>query len=195
MILWTIQPEEVFNEIQNNGVYRCDIHKSGMEDYFSDLQYAWLVLQMKKRIGPPPEGVTYPVWAWYKWRGNRKKPDLRAERWQYGQKGDKFYRLEIEIPDREVLLSDFDEWICVLNEGLLADTEEEWNELHRIYDALSPEAKKEMRDKNWEKVFNLEPVHNEWMIRGECIQATFWELRKEQVRKVKMFISSYVHRL
>ena len=93
-----------------------------MEDYFSDLQYAWLVLQMKKRIGSPPEGVTYPVWAWYKWRENRKKPDLRAERWQYGQKGDKFYRLEIEIPDREVLLSDFDEWICVLNEGLLADT-------------------------------------------------------------------------
>ena len=194
MILWTIQPEEVFNEIQNNGVYRCDINKSGMKD-FADLQYDWMVSQMKKRIGPPPEGVTYPVWAWYKWRGNRKKPDLRAERWQYGQKGDKFYRLEIEIPDREVLLSDFDEWICVLNEGLLADTEEEWNELHRIYDALSPEAKKEMRDKNWEKVFNLEPVHNEWMIRGECIQATFWELRKEQVRKVKMFISSYVHRL
>ena len=31
MILWTIQPEEVFNEIQNNGVYRCDIKKSGME--------------------------------------------------------------------------------------------------------------------------------------------------------------------
>lgn len=38
MILWTIQPEKLFDLIQSEGVYRCDIHKSGMAD-FADVQY------------------------------------------------------------------------------------------------------------------------------------------------------------
>ncbi len=42
--------------------------------------YEWLISQMIKRIGPPPEGVVYPVWAWYKQNGKRKKTDLRGER-------------------------------------------------------------------------------------------------------------------
>lgn len=145
---------------------------------------------MKKRIGPPPEGVSFPVWAWYQWRKDRKKPDLRAKRWYCGYKGEKFYRLEIEIPDEQVLLSDFDAWGIILNEGLLADTEEESDALDLIYDSLPPDKQKAMRSKNWEKVFDLTPVNNEWMIRGEIIQATFWELRREHIRKAKMFIST-----
>lgn len=30
MILWTIQPEEVYELIQRTGVYHCDYGKSGM---------------------------------------------------------------------------------------------------------------------------------------------------------------------
>ena len=146
---------------------------------------------MRKRIGPPPEGVSYPVWAWYQWRKDRRKPDLRWERWHCTPTGAKFYRLEVEIPDKQVLLSDFDEWHGPLNDGLIADTEEEYDELYRIYDSLSPDAKAEMRAKNWERVFDISSVHNEWMVRGESIQATFWELRKEQVRKADMFISTF----
>ena len=190
MILWTIQPEKVFMLIQKDGVYHCDIHKSGMED-FADLQYSWLVSQMKKRIGPPPAGVSFPVWAWYQWRKDRKKPDLRWERWNCSPRGAKFYRLEIEIPDSEVLLSDFDAWGIILNEGLLADTEEEDERLDKVYDSLPPEEQKAMRAENWEKVFDLTPVNTEWMIRGEDIQATFWELRKEQIREARMFISTF----
>ncbi|MBQ6112490.1 MAG: DUF3841 domain-containing protein [Synergistaceae bacterium] len=193
MILWTIQPEDVFSEIQNNGVYRCDINKSGMKD-FADLQYDWLVSQMKKRIGPPPEGVSYPVWAWYKWREDRKKPDLRAERWHCGRKGKKFYLLEVDIPDDEVLLLDFNSWIIILNEGLLSSSEEEDNELEKIYKALNAEEQKDMQSKNWEKVFDITPFESEWTSRGDSIQAVFWELRKEQVRKFKIFISSCVYR-
>ena len=189
MILWTIQPEEVFDLIQREGVYRCDIHKSGMED-FADVQYSWLVSQMNKRIGPPPEGVSFPVWAYQRWYGKRMKPDLRSVQWYWGGKHYKFCRLEIDIPDSEVLLSDEEAWGIILNNGLLGDTEEESNELDRIYDSLPPEKQKAMRDKNWERVFDLTPVNTEWMRRGEIIQATFWELRKEQIRNAKMFISA-----
>lgn len=40
---------------------------------------------------------------------------------------------------------------------------------------------------NWERVFDVEPFHNEWTIRGDSIQATFWELRKEQIRDIRFF--------
>ena len=33
------------------------------------------VREMKGKIGKPPEGVSYPVWAWYMWEGTRKKTD------------------------------------------------------------------------------------------------------------------------
>ena len=180
MILWTIQPDDVFDEINRLGVYRCDPVKADLQGMFPE-QYDWLVSQMRKRIGPPPEGVSYPVWAWYQWQKDRRKPDLRAQRWNCTPRGAKFFRLEIDIPDEQVLLSDFDEWHGPLNDGLIADTEEEYDELYRVYDSLSPDAKAEMRA----------PVNNGWIVRGESIQATFWELRKEQIRKADMFISTY----
>lgn len=189
MILWTIKPESVFQLIQQKGIYRCDLTKSGMEDY-ADPQYNWLVAQMKKRIGPPPEGVSYPVWAYYRWQSTKRKPDLRAIRWYWGRKNNKFVRLEVEIPDDEVLLSDFDGWAgIILNNGLLSDTEEEDKELSRIYASLLENEQKEFRAKNWERVFDISHFVNDWTRRGETIQATFWELKKEQVRSCTPFIT------
>ena len=193
MILWTIQPDEVFDEINRLGVYRCDINKSGMKD-FADLQYDWLVSQMRKRIGPPPEGVSYPVWAYKIWYAERVKPDIRALRWFWGGKRNKFYRLEIDIPDEQVLLSDYNAWSVMLNEGLLSDTEEEDNEIDKFYETLSPDARAEFRSKNWERVFNVTPLNDKWTGRGETVQATFWELKKEQIRKVTMFLTTQKRR-
>lgn len=188
MILWTIQPERVFRLIYKRGVYRCDLSKSGMED-FADPQYDWLVSQMKKRIGPPPEGVKYPVWAWYRWSLTKKRPDLHAIRWWWGQKGDKFYRIEIDIPDSEVLLSDYESWAgIILNNGLLSYTEQEDKELDAIYESLSPEGKNKFRAKNWERVFDVSYFENGWTNRGNTIQATFWELRRENIRSFTPFI-------
>jgi hypothetical protein len=191
MILWTIQPEGVYQELQNTGIYHCDIGQGSMPEY--RLEYDWFVAQMKKRIGLPPDGVKYPVWAWYKWEGKRKKPDLRRERWQCGLRGDIFYCLTIEIPDEHVLLSDFDMWSIILLHGLLSTTEEEDTQLEKIYDSLNPEEQKKMRNKNWEGAFDLTPLRNEWMTRGESIQATFWELRYEQVVKAQPFKAMSVY--
>ena len=104
MILWTIQSEDVYRIIEKTGFYHCDFSKSAFS--FSERQYRWLTDQMRKRIGEPPEGVSFPVWAWYKWENVRKKPDLRRERWGNGFQGERFVSMEIDIPDEEVVLTD-----------------------------------------------------------------------------------------
>ena len=148
MILWTIQPEEVYELIQRTGVYHCDYGKSGMDDWQE--QYDWLVREMKERIGELLGGVSYPVWAWYMWKGARKKPDLRRERWGNGWKGERFACMEIDIP----------------------------------------EARREYKYRNWKNVFDLAYVDNGWIHRGDSIQATFWELRKEDIKKVRFFTAA-----
>ena len=185
MILWTSQEEAVYNELLKTGVYRCDLNLSPMKDCRK--QYDWLVRQMKQRIGPPPEQVTYPVWAIYQQSDKHRKPDLRRERWEFGCDGERFACIEIEIPDRDVLLSDLDVWCIILNDGLLSDTEQEDRCLEAQYEALSPSEKRRMKEKNWERVFDLSPLNSDWMRRGYDIQATFWELWLEQVRDVRFF--------
>ena len=185
MILWTSQEEAVYNELLKTGVYRCDLNLSPMKDCRK--QYDWLVRQMKQRIGPPPEQVTYPVWAIYQQSGKHRKPDLRRERWAVGCNGERFACLEIEIPDRDVLLSDFDAWCMLLSDFLISDTEQEGCCLEAQYEALSPSEKRRMKEKNRERVFNLSPLNNGWSRRGYYIQANFWELRLEQVRDVRFF--------
>ena len=135
MILWTIQPEEVYKLIQKTGVYHCDFTKS----IFSHCQeqYDWLVAEMKARIGEPPEGVSYPVWAWYMWEGIRKKPDLRRERWATGWKGDRFACMEVDIPNNRFVLTDCDSWGIILLNELLSDSEEESVRLESEYNSLS----------------------------------------------------------
>ena len=185
MILWTSQEEAVYNELLKTGVYRCDLNLSPMKDCRK--QYDWLVRQMKQRIGPPPEQVTYPVWALYQQDGKHRKPDLRRERWAFGCDGERFACIEIEIPDRDVLLSDFDAWCMLLSDFLISDTEQEGCCLEAQYEALSPSEKRRMKEKNRERVFDLSPLNNGWARRGYEIQATFWELRLEQVRDVRFF--------
>ena len=189
MILWTIQPEDVYELINRTGVYRCDGRKKGMRYYRE--QYLWLADQMRRRIGPPPEGVRYPVWAWQRWDKDRLKPDLRAIRWFWGGKSNTFCRLEIEIPDEQILLSDFEGWAWnVLNRWLICYTEHECDEMEMLYASLTPEGQKFMLEKNRERIFNIEPFDNGFARRGEIVQATFWELRLDQIRKVTRFAST-----
>lgn len=185
MILWTIQSKEVYELIEETGVYHCDFSKSAFTHCVK--QYNWLAEQMKKRMGEPPEGVSYPVWAMYKWEDKRKKPDLRRERWSNGHKGEHFVCMEIDIPDNKVLLSDFDGWSVILLDGLISDTENESIVLEKRYNNLSKNEKWKMMIENWERVFDITPFENDWIIRGSSIQATFWELRIEDIRNVRFF--------
>ena len=84
-----------------------------------------------------------------------------------------------------MLLSDFDDWSIILLNGLISDTDEEG--LENEYDRLPPGKREAYRCKNWERAFRLSYLDNDWVHRGDTIQATFWELRKECIRKVWFF--------
>ena len=95
------------------------------------------------------------------------------------------------MPDQEILLSDFDTWSIILLNGLITTTEAEYEALNAAHEALPTEEEQwSKRSQNWEWVFDLSPLDNEWCTRGNCIQATFWELRKEQIKRVTHFVSA-----
>jgi len=186
MKLWTIQPQEVLDELEQKGVYRCDYAKSENQEECFRVAYEWLAAKMREKV-VPPEGVSFPVWAWYKRYGKHKKPDLRTS--GLAERGRKMLCLEIEIPDTEVVLSDFDAWHFVLNRMYLDDStcEAEWDANHAAYDALSPIEQKKVLRESWERIFDVSPFKSDWKTRGDFVQATFWELRKDQIRKIQPF--------
>lgn len=200
MYLWTIQTEEVWELIQKTGSYRCDPFKAPMIQSFDDQlvgkeldpqlsgAYTWLAEQMTSRIGPAPEGVRFPVWAWNLYEGKRK-PDLRKERWTNGAGGERLACIELDVPDDKVLLSDFDNWHCVLSRWAITESEEESEKIHVYFDHVDLETENAFLRENWKRVFDIDPFENDWVRRGENVKATFWELKKEYVKRVRFFIA------
>jgi hypothetical protein len=84
MILWSIQNAAVCDQLERSGTIRADGRR--VYHYWKSA-YQWLVCQMERKIGPPPRGVSYPMWSWYEWDGIRKRPDMRIHSRGYGEKG------------------------------------------------------------------------------------------------------------
>ena len=108
MIVYTIQHLEVFNKIFKNGQYQTDKRFICAKRF--DEAYAWYVDQAKKRIENWIE--TRPIWVW------TEKPDLRS--WKTSQSSscaqiNQYVLLTLEIPNDQILLSNFDLWHFVLN--------------------------------------------------------------------------------
>lgn len=191
MVLWTIQPVEILEDFKNKGFFCCEENKaeSITGEFSFKNAYDWLVPEMEKRIGKKPKEINYPIWAWHTRDWKRKKPDLRAS--AYAKKGTKCVCLEIEIPDNEVVLSDFNAWHFVLNNMYLDDStnEFEWEKYQKEFDALSKSEQEIVKEKSWQKIFNVEPNKTEWLETGRFIQATFWKLKEENIRKIQYFIA------
>lgn len=186
MILWTIQPPEVIDILQNTGVFTCNTSKSENFDDFHDA-YLWIASKMDEHDIYHPTGLTLPLWAWHTRNKKHKKPDFRTI--GLGTPGERYACIEFEIPDNQVLLSDYDNWHYVLNKSWFDDSqnEKEWDKLHDWFDSLPMETRYKLRKESWNKIFNIEPIENEWYSQGSYIQATFWTLTIDMVRNVKYF--------
>ena len=186
MKLWTIQKSEVLDILERDGAYRTNTKLCENAELLD--AYDWLNTYLEEKDAKP-EDVDYPIWAWYRHNSKEKKPDLR--RAEYDAPGTKCVCLELEVPDEKVLLSDYDNWHAVLNQWWLDDSknEEEWDKLHEWYDRLPLEERKTLMEKSWEKIFDIELREDitNWNSNGEYVQAVFWELKKEYVKKVQYF--------
>ncbi|HOO62192.1 MAG TPA: DUF3841 domain-containing protein [Bacillota bacterium] len=150
--------------------------------------YAWMTRQMIQRIGEPPAGVEYPIWAWHTIDWKYKKPDLRKA--MYGTHGERMACIEFEAEPHKVLLSDEMLWHHVLGDYYIGTSrnEEEYEKEEKWLDALSDAEQKKARRDSWRRVFKVAPSEdNDWYSVGEHIQATVWEVRWEQIRKVQLF--------
>ncbi len=189
MKLWTMQPVEVYDILMRDGVFSPDPTLISMPEFLT--AYDWLIKYLEKK-SKKPAGVSYPVWAWYRFNKKEKKPDLRHA--CYGVRGEKMVCLELEIPDQEVLLSDFDLWHFVLNNWWLDPavfkekyTEEEYDKNHEWFKNLTAKEQDEEKDKSWHMIFDITPFDSDWIAKGDYVQAIFWELKKEYVKKVQFF--------
>lgn len=177
MLLWTIQNKIAYDHLLTNGVLRADEQHLFCEDNLL-YAYQWISVQMLQRIGNPPVNVNYPVWAWYKWEGVRKRLDMRSHRC-WTEKGIPIVLLTIDVPDNLVLLSDFNMWHHVLNDSYLPLSEEDEIENPTTTEKLE----------SWNKIFQID-VQTAYWNTPKTTQATFWELQKEWVLKAEHFISS-----
>lgn len=178
--LYTIQTSEVYYKLLENHAVTCK--KENVNDDFFYSSYEWLMDQMKNRIGPPPSSDCYPLWAWYRWNGKKKpKPDLRYS--GLGKRGDAFYIIELHIPKEKVLLSDYMRWHCVLNRYPCNNFEHEddkWN--MKSLDSMKA---------TWENIFDIYGGCPDYHGHPDsrAIQATFWELKREEIKSVRRFIA------
>lgn len=194
MKLWTIQPVEFYEEL-----YQKDVIYTSSEfiDPSFKRAYKWLIPQMEQRIGKRPFKNAYPIWAWFQFNGQlKKRPDLRLG--GYLPKGQKGVRIEFEKKESHVLLSDFDLWHYVLNFFYLADDEQQDETINRIFETKKipfgnarnyPSELKKIIEDSWPKIFDMsyEFEYSSLAYSKKSIQATFWSLKKEEIKKVDFF--------
>lgn len=187
MRVWTIQLEDVYDIVMKEGCYRCDGRY--VDKYFKPA-YQWLTKEMRHRIKKPNFRITYPIWAWHIWNDKNKKPDLRSS--SFAKRGTKMVCLELEIPDNEILLSDFNAWHFVLNNWYYnpnCDCEEIWDKDDEYLSTLSPNQRQEMITDSWQHIFSIQKKNSDWFGRELWVQGTFWEIKKEYIKKATFFIA------
>jgi len=161
--------------------------------------YKWMAGQMRSRLGCRPTPDCLPLWCWSQWSGQKRaRPDLRAVAWQW-RRGERAVRIEFEMNDDSVLLSDFELWHYVLNYWYLpsshadgdafeAELEDQGLSFYKSKPVLDSRYHRRIVQ-SWERIFDLD-----WQAKGiawprskKAVQATIWELPLDSVTSVTEF--------
>ena len=78
MKLWTLQPKKVLEIILSKGYFSCDENDKNFQSDFKS-SYDWLVSKMDEKRISHPEGISYPIWAWYRYEGKTELPNMEDE--------------------------------------------------------------------------------------------------------------------
>lgn len=196
MILWTVQPIEVWHQLESRGVFRAEKQYVDPDFRFG---YRWMIRQMKQRLSQSPDDQSCtPIWAWRQYEGPRRpRPDLRHACWL--EKDWEGVRIEFEADEESALCSDFELWHYVLNYWYLAPSEAdeeafqaELTRAGQCYYAQKPLPNSELDariQRSWLAIFDLSD-EGHWLgqpLAQRSIQAVVWELSLAQVRRVDRF--------
>lgn len=202
MQLWTVQTLDAWEEACRVGTLRASSRH--IPPHFRGA-YEWMARQMEKRLGAPPQGVEFPVWAWFQWQDARhRRPDLRCG--GHLPPGTHGARVEFQVDSSQVLLSVFEEWHFVLNYWYLyPSVEEDEYEVQDIafdkalagaglnYYTSKPLPDATLRrqlEESWQRIFRV-PRHSAQLELAELpdssLQATLWEVPTHRVRYVTYF--------
>jgi Domain of unknown function (DUF3841) len=188
MRMWLIAKREVWEKLQRDKdlLYDPDYLPAHLQPF-----YEWMCQQMVKRL-PDSQGH-YPWWAWVRWTTEKSMPDLRSRDndLNYFPPEEPVVRLELFVPDQQVLRSDFGSWCSVLFNEYVAKTEaeaEQWEHLAPLHRT------KERLEQSWEAIFDLDETH--WNLARRNfnpvrIQGVFEHLRLEYVRGITHFRCRY----
>lgn len=182
MRVWTIQKPTAYAEIIKNGIYYTD-PKYIPQDRLA--AYTWFAQQLET-VSSKPAGIAFPIWAWYKKDNAQKKPDFRVA--GYAEPGTELVCMELEIPNDQVLLSDHDDWIYVLNGWFIpSDREADWEIENEMLESLSEDKRKKAIEVSWEKIFDIRQSYSIKACRGINVQAAFWQITRENLRNTWFF--------
>lgn len=192
MRLWTILTEPAWQSLNDRGYLICDDEALGEELYLT--AYQWMMQQMYERLGPPDPAARLPLWAWYQYSGRRKKPIARKHQLPKRQRG---YRVECDVPEEQVLLSDFMLWHQVLNNWYLPTDLADDEAFDREFDGISESQpdrigrRQRAIEASWQRIFDLD-WYSEYICsprNQQAIQACFWRLEMSQVKRSDAFTS------
>ena len=181
MTLYTIHSSALYEillaekTLVNTGNYMDDVAEAFLP------YYEWMADQMvlyglERPENNSGEAAKYPFWAWYKYSDSKTKPDLRHA--GHAPRGTNCVCLELELPENDVLLSNFDSWNCVLNNHPVFPAET-WDSDYENFKLLPVKEQELMKKKTWQSIFS-DFLNNP-------VQATFWKLDLETIRDVRFF--------
>jgi hypothetical protein len=167
-LYWTLQKEEIWDQSKQQG------YLEGKQQYaMYPTEYLWMMEQMKNRI--PNYSGEYPIWLWI------KKPDMRSTS-HFGSYT-KCVRITVELEPADVLVSDFLDWHCVLNDGFNAHNEQEYDDFYEGKLVIT-------KEQSWERMFDYNrPRDPVWGGSGDWLQGVTGRIYLGQIRKVEHFIS------
>lgn len=180
MKLWTIQTHGWLQDLMTKKEKFASYTRV---DHDWKFHYQWMAKQMADRIGTDPQKC--PTFAWYKYDEKHRKPDLRCS-WHLPT-GTPGIRVELELDEEQVLLSQFEMWNWVLNQSYIPENESDHIKHEKIC-LFGKITNKKVVD-SWNRIFDLH--FGDWRFWGKrserAIQACIGSVSIENVHKIDFF--------
>lgn len=195
MRVWTVQPVNVWEQLQQDGKLTVDKSRLPHNGYVPP-QYHWLAEHLKNRL--PEYRGELPWWAYC------EKPDLRRVR-HYRPSGKRQVRIELEVSHEEAFAMPCWAWHTVYcGDYLSVDREEHDDWVAQLQKAVPdedtwplPQPWKAELEASWERLFDPTLIARSWDRESEFgteREAVFGTIRLTSVRGVTFFTGAFRRR-